>query len=74
MLDAIQIVAAEHRQKRGLLALALEALLRLMRGRRYAPYLQLPAQAWEDPRLLSECPHCRQPLRFNPFIVDNRKV
>jgi hypothetical protein len=25
-----------------------------------------------DPRLLSKCPHCHKPLRFNPFIVDNR--
>jgi WD40 repeat protein len=33
----------------------------------------LPAEAWDDPRLLSECPSCHQPLRFNPFIVDNRE-
>jgi hypothetical protein len=26
----------------------------------------------EDPRLLSECPLCQKPLRFNPFLVDNR--
>jgi WD40 repeat protein len=31
-----------------------------------------PDEAWEDPRLLSKCPHCNEPLRFNPFIVDNR--
>lgn len=32
----------------------------------------LPDEAWNDPRLFSECPHCREPVRFNPFIVDNR--
>jgi hypothetical protein len=31
----------------------------------------LPVEAWGDPRLLSECPHCREALRFNPFVVDN---
>ena len=38
-----------------------------------SPCLELPAEAWEEPRLLSECPHCHEPLRFNPFIVDNRR-
>ncbi|MFQ5864548.1 MAG: WD40 repeat domain-containing protein [bacterium] len=37
-----------------------------------SPCLQLPDEAWDEPRLLSECPHCHQPLKFNPFIVDNR--
>jgi len=37
-----------------------------------APSLSLPAAALDEPRLLSECPHCHRPLRFNPFIVDNR--
>lgn len=37
-----------------------------------SPCLELPAEAWDEPRLLSECPHCRKPLKFNPFIVDNR--
>lgn len=37
-----------------------------------SPCIALPAEAWEEPRLLSDCPHCHQPLRFNPFIVDNR--
>ncbi|MFY9556910.1 MAG: WD40 repeat domain-containing protein [Blastocatellia bacterium] len=32
----------------------------------------LPDDAWDDPRLLSECSNCHQPLRFNPFVVDNR--
>jgi WD40 repeat protein len=36
------------------------------------PCLSLPAEAWEDPWLFGECPHCHQTLRFNPFIVDNR--
>ena len=37
-----------------------------------SPCLKLPAEAFNDPRLLSACPHCHQPLRFNPFVVDNR--
>jgi WD40 repeat protein len=36
-----------------------------------SPCLELPAEAWEEPRLLSKCPACHQPLKFNPFIVDN---
>lgn len=27
--------------------------------------------AWEDPRLITECPYCHGKLKFNPFIVDN---
>jgi hypothetical protein len=38
-----------------------------------SPCMVLPEEAWEEPRLLSECPHCNQGLRFNPFIVDNRE-
>lgn len=37
-----------------------------------SPCLDLPAGAWDEPRLLSECPLCHKPLKFNPFIVDNR--
>jgi len=37
-----------------------------------SPCADLPPEAWSDPRLLSTCPNCDQPLRFNPFIVDNR--
>ncbi|MCR4321229.1 MAG: hypothetical protein NUV74_12950 [Candidatus Brocadiaceae bacterium] len=37
-----------------------------------SPCLKLPKDAWNDPRLLSQCPHCHQPLKFNPFVVDNR--
>ncbi len=37
-----------------------------------SPCLELPYEAWDEPRLLSECPHCKKPLKFNPFIVDNR--
>jgi WD40 repeat protein len=36
-----------------------------------SPCLNLPDEAWEEPGLLSECPHCHKPLKFNPFIVDN---
>jgi WD40 repeat protein len=38
-----------------------------------SPCTALPPEAWDDPHLLSECPHCHQPLRFNPFIIDNRE-
>jgi len=37
-----------------------------------SPCAKFPDEAWDEPRLLSECPHCHEPLRFNPFIVDNR--
>lgn len=37
-----------------------------------SPCLELPDEAWEESGLLSECPLCRKPLKFNPFIVDNR--
>jgi WD40 repeat protein len=35
--------------------------------------VHLPVEAWEEPRLISECPRCGQTLRSNPFIVDNRE-
>ena len=34
--------------------------------------LGLPPEAWADPGLLCECPLCHEPLKFNPFVVDNR--
>jgi len=37
-----------------------------------SPCLDLPVEAWEEPKLLSECPSCHQPLKYNPFVVDNR--
>jgi WD40 repeat protein len=37
-----------------------------------SPCLNLPAEAWAEPHLLSECPLCHEPLKFNPFVVDNR--
>ena len=38
-----------------------------------SPCVKLPKEAWDDPHLLSECPKCKKPLRFNPFVVDNRQ-
>ena len=32
----------------------------------------LPSEALHEPRLLSRCQHCGRPLKFNPYIVDNR--
>jgi WD40 repeat protein len=40
---------------------------------RESPCLKLPADAWDEPRLLGECPLCHEPLKFNPFVVDNRE-
>ena len=37
-----------------------------------SPCFELPDEAWDEPKLLSKCPLCHQPLKFNPFIVDNR--
>jgi WD40 repeat protein len=38
-----------------------------------SPCLGLALEAWDEPRLLSVCSFCHRPLRFNPFIVDNRE-
>lgn len=38
------------------------------------PCLELPASAWENEKLNIECPHCRHPLRLNPFLVDNKNL
>jgi hypothetical protein len=32
--------------------------------------LRLPAEAWDDPRLIAECAHCGKPVRFTPFAVE----
>jgi len=37
-----------------------------------SPCLELPREAWDEPKLLSECPKCSGKLKFNPFVVDNR--
>ena len=39
----------------------------------HPPCLRLPPEAWNERRLLSACPRCRHPWRFNPFVVDNRE-
>jgi hypothetical protein len=39
-----------------------------------SPCLKLPDQAWDDPRLLSTCSLCREPLKYNPFVVDNKGI
>jgi hypothetical protein len=39
-----------------------------------SPCLELPREAWADPHLLTECPHCSQSLRFSPFITDTQKL
>ena len=38
-----------------------------------SPCLKLPEEVWDEPGLLSQCPKCGKPLKFNPFIVDNRE-
>jgi hypothetical protein len=37
-----------------------------------SPCIDLPKEAWDEPTLLSACRLCGKPLRFNPFVVDNR--
>ena len=37
-----------------------------------SPCVELPDEAWDEPLLLSECEICHKPLKFNPFVVDNR--
>src|SRR5712691_2816663 len=57
-------------------------LIRLFTGNAYAihltpdqsPCLALPPEAWDEPHLLPACPHCDKPVKFNPFIIDNRGV
>jgi WD40 repeat protein len=38
----------------------------------HIPCIDLPDEAWDEPALISKCSHCQKPLKFNPFIVDNR--
>jgi len=38
-----------------------------------SPCLELSKEGWEEPGLLSECLQCGEDLKFNPFVVDNRK-
>ena len=40
----------------------------------HSPCLELPYEAWDDPRLLVDCPQCHQPVQFNPFVLDQRKT
>lgn len=30
---------------------------------------ELSDNVWEEPGLLSECPKCKEKLKFNPFLV-----
>lgn len=39
-----------------------------------SPLLQLDAEAWNEKGLLSACPHCGNPIKFNPFANDARKL
>lgn len=34
-----------------------------------SPCLELPDEAWEHPGLISECPKCKEKIKFNPFIA-----
>jgi hypothetical protein len=35
-----------------------------------SPCLELPAEAWDEPKLLSKCPQCGGAVKFNPFVAD----
>ncbi|MEK6324284.1 MAG: WD40 repeat domain-containing protein [Acidobacteriota bacterium] len=50
----------------------LEAILRLTTPENQASTMESRNPEGYGKQLQSECPHCHQPLRFNPFIVDNR--
>jgi len=41
------------------------------RSRSHASF-DIPSEAWADSRLESSCSQCGKPVRFNPFILDNR--
>lgn len=32
-------------------------------------YMQFPAEVWNDPNLIGNCPECKASLRYNPFIA-----
>jgi hypothetical protein len=36
-----------------------------------SPRARLCAAAFDEPELLAHCARCKQPVRFNPFAVDN---
>ena len=38
-----------------------------------SPCLELADEAWEHPGLLTECPSCHEPLKFNPFFGSDQK-
>lgn len=37
-----------------------------------SPILKLPNEAWDEPKLLFDCPKCGGKLKSNPFVVDNK--
>ena len=43
-------------------------------GPKGSPCLSLPRECWQEPRLLTACPKCKEALRFNPFIVDPERM
>jgi WD40 repeat protein len=49
---------------------AIDGIARGVSSSTGAPCLDLPLEAWREPRLESACPVCRGRLRFNPFLVD----
>ena len=38
-----------------------------------SPCIELPKEVWDEPILKSRCPNCLNPLKFNPFLVDNSR-
>jgi WD40 repeat protein len=52
-----------------------ETLRRLLGRHRIAesPCANLPSDAWDDPALVSKCPHCKRPLKYNPFVVEDEE-
>lgn len=54
----------------------LDTIARMNKEARFSadesPCASLPVETWAESALDSHCLRCHQPLRFNPFIVDNR--
>jgi WD40 repeat protein len=74
--DALTVLCDACGQRLPAPAVILDTIAAITRTARIgphdSPYLSLPAEAWDEPRLVSECPLCHEPLKFNPFVVDNR--
>ena len=74
--DAVTVLCDACGQRFQVPATILDTIAAITRTARIglddSPCLSLPAEAWDEPRLVGECPLCHEPLKFNPFVLDNR--